>query len=172
MVTLTTPLFYFRDNPVYGHHLPVPPEALNDLADLKDNRVLCTINGKETLHAALIPDGKGAFYILINKDVRNKLGLSQGQEVSISLRTDDSRYGMDMPEELGVLLDQEQTGSELFHKLTPGKQRSLIHWVGTVKHPDKRLKRANVMIRHLISLQGNIDYKQLNADMKVANQLK
>lgn len=167
-MTFTSTLEYFEHNAVYGHHIPVPAGMISHIIS-DDKRVLCTLNGDITLHSALMPDGKGGFYILINKEVRSKTGLVRGQEVTVELAPDTSRYGMDMPAELEELLAQEEEGDRLFHALTPGKQRSLIHWVSTVKSPEKRLKRALVMLRHLTGHKGKLDWKKLNEELKAAN---
>jgi hypothetical protein len=163
-------LSHFHDSNVYGHHIPLPEGVMNQLENVTDKRVICTIEGKVTIHSALISDGKGSHYILINKEIRNKLGLRLGQEVSVELQPDTTRYGMEMPEELEELLLQDEMADKLFHDLTPGKQRSLIHWVSTVKSPDKRLKGALVMTRHLTGHNGKLDWKQLTAEMKADNQ--
>ncbi|MFA0963628.1 YdeI/OmpD-associated family protein [Roseivirga sp. BDSF3-8] len=171
MASFTSTLTYFHDNPVYGHHIPVPRDHAEPFTSLNEKRVLCTLQGKVTIHAALMHDGKGDYFILANKTLRNKLGLSLGQDVKVSLETDNSPYGMEVPEELTELFSQDEEADNLFHSLTSGKQRSLIHWVSSVKNPDLRLKRGLVMTRHLKSSQGKLDWKKLNQELKDANNL-
>ena len=75
-----------------------------------------------------------------------------------------------MIEELSEVLHQEQEGSRWFEKLTPGKQRTLIHWSDNVKNPEIRIKRALVLVRHLVMQRGEVDFKLLNEQMKEENQ--
>ena len=75
-----------------------------------------------------------------------------------------------MSDELSEVLLQEQEGSALFEGLTPGKQRTLIHWSDNVKNPEIRIRRALVMVRHLINQLGEVDFKLLNQEMKEENQ--
>jgi uncharacterized protein YdeI (YjbR/CyaY-like superfamily) len=67
-----------------------------------------------------------------------------------------------MPEELAELLAQDEEGDRLFHALTPGKLRTLLYLVGQPKSSDIRLHRALVVVEHLKTNQGKIDYKKLN----------
>ena len=99
-------------------------------------------------------------------ELRDKLGLKLGMQVQASLRKDDSEYGLPMPEELAELLQQDEDGNALFHALTPGKQRTLLYIVGSPKTSDTRLRRAIVVVEHLKSNGGKINFRRLNEDMK------
>ena len=45
-----------------------------------------------------------------------------------------------------------------------------IHWSDNVKNPEIRIRRALVMVRHLINQLGEVDFKLLNQEMKEENQ--
>lgn len=155
---------------LWHYHVLISAEQAEAFVQDNDRRVVCTINGTHTFQCALMPDGKGDFFINLNKDIRKKLGLVLGQEVSIILAPDESEYGLPMPEEFAELLAQDEEGSRRFHALTPGKQRSLIYQVGNVKNPDKRINRGLVILDHLKMHGGTLDFKVLNAEMKAFNQ--
>jgi hypothetical protein len=133
--------------------------------DGKSRRVVCTLNGREQFQCALMPSG-GEFYIMVNKEVRTRLQIYSGNNVQVSLRLDDSRYGMAMPEELEEVLHQDPEGDELFHALTPGKQRSLIWQVSKGKNVDLRIHRALIIMQHLKDNEGRIDGEKLHNEMK------
>lgn len=135
-----------------------------------NRRVLCRFSDKIMSHSALMPSGNGGYYITVNQRVRAKLGLVAGQVLNIELEKDHSEYGMPMSDELREVLDQFEDGSIYFHKLTPGKQRTLIYWCDNVKRSDIKIRRAVVMVKHLIGQQGHIDFKMLNEEMKAANR--
>lgn len=131
-------------------------------------RVVCTVNGSIQLHSALMPMGEGS-YIMINKANREKLGLKEGDKVTIELEKDSSEYGMPMPESLQVMLDQDEEGSQYFHSLTPGKQRSLIYIVSKVKSLDKQINKSLAILDHLKDVQGRLDFRMLNTKIKEYN---
>ena len=149
------------------HFIPVSREIGERFPALdgKSRRVVCTLNGKAEFQCALMPSG-GEFYIMVNKEVRTRLQIYSGNTVQVSLKLDDSKYGMAMPEELEEVLRQDPEGDELFHALTPGKQRSLMWQVSKGKDVDLRIHRALIIIQHLKDNEGLIDGEKLQNEMK------
>ena len=135
-----------------------------------NRRVICTINGVVRYHSALLHDGLGGYLILLNQERRNLLGLHQGDTFTVQLEKDTSEYGMPMSEEFREVLDQKPDADRIFHTLTPGKQRTLMHLSDNVKNADIRIRRALVVTDHLIHQKGSIDFKLLNEELKAANR--
>jgi len=157
------------DSNVYGYHFPVPGEIVTKFVEGNDRRVICTVNDSVKFHCALMPHGKIS-YILANKLLRNKLQINYGDEVTIALKKDRSDYGFPMPESFQELLDQDQEGSQIFHSLTKGKQRSLIYLVLKVKNIDSQINKGLAILHHLRDTKGKLDYKSLNERIKEYNQ--
>ena len=156
-------------NRLWGCHFGVPSVIADALiAQSKDRRVICTLNGKAEFQCALLPRGDNTFLITVNKKLQTTLAVKPGMQVSVRLRKDESEYGLPMPEELEEVLRQDEEGNRLFHALTPGKQRTLLYIVGHVKNTDARLSRALVIVEHLKEQRGKIDYKRLNAALQEA----
>lgn len=154
-------------NKLWGCHFAVPQFVVGALISKGDDRrIVCVLNDKTEFQCALIPRGDGTFLVTVNKKLRDKLGLHIGMKVSVSLRKDESKYGLPMPEELAELLTQDEEGNHLFHALTPGKQRTLLYIVGQPKSSDARLHRAIAVVEHLKMNNGKINYRQLNEEMK------
>lgn len=156
---------FFDDSNLWGGHVPLERETVKEFLE-GDKRVLCTLNGKLTIHAALLSDGNGAYYILINKERAKKLGLQRGSPLLVELEKDTSKYGMEMPEEFEVLLEQDEEASAVFEALSPGKQRNLIHIVSVPKSSDIRLRKALAIVNYIKSTQGEIDFKDLYEALK------
>jgi hypothetical protein len=131
----------------------------------RSRRVVCTLNGREEFQCALMPSG-GEFYIMVNKAIRTRLEIAHGHTVEVSLRPDDSKYGMPMPEELEEVLKQDPDGDRLFHGLTAGKRRSLMWIVGKGKDEDTRIHRALVVIEHLKDNDAKIVGEKLQQELK------
>lgn len=129
-------------------------------------RVVCTFNGAVTIQCALIPFSAGGFFVVVNKRVREKLKIIEGDTVAVELAPDTSKYGLPMPEEFAEVLRQDPEGDRLFHALTAGKQRSLIYLVGKTKDIDRRIHLALTIIQYLKDNNGAIDHKTLVEAMK------
>lgn len=148
------------------HYLPVTVEIANQF-EYKDGtrRVVCTLNGAETFQCALIPND-GGFFIVVNKQKRDKLKIIPGDSVLVEIKPDESRYGLPMPEELREVLDQDPEGDKLFHALTAGKQRSILYFVGKIKDIDKRIHTALIFIEHIKQNDGKIIHERLTEELK------
>ncbi len=165
-MTFTTTLDKFDSN-LWGHHIFVPDViAKSFITENGDRRVVCTLNDTVKFQCALMPKGDGGFFININKKIRDSLQLKIGMQVQATLRKDDSKYGLPMPEELDELFKMDEEGNRLFHALTPGKQRTLLYIVGFPKTSDKRITRAIAVVEHLKANNGKIDFKMLNVALR------
>jgi hypothetical protein len=149
-------------NKLWGCHFDVPASIAQKLVDGASRRVICSINGSDEYQCALLPHGNGSHVVTVNKKLCAALGVSFGATVRVSLRRDESKYGLPMPEELQELLRQDKEGSRLFHSLTAGRQRTLLYIINSAKNPDSRLTRAVAIVRHLKGNKGKINYRQLN----------
>lgn len=155
----------FEDSPLWSYFIRIPDELAQEL--LKTGRRLkITLNNKLDLQLAMMASGEGFQFINMNKDVRNKLKLEEGDEVHVLLRADHSEYGIYVPDFFTLLCEQDPEANALFHALTPGKQRSLLHIIGKFKSEEKQLEKALVIFEYLKSTLGELDFKELNEAFK------
>lgn len=153
-------------NKLWESHFQVPNDVAERFIHGNSRRVVCRLGNSSAYQCALRPYGQGVFVIPVNKTMRDRLGLEFGTAVEVSLRKDESEYGLPFPEELRELLQQDPEGSRLFHALTRGRQRTLLYVVGSAKSSDKRISRAIAVIKHLKSNGGKINYKELYGSLK------
>lgn len=154
------------NNKLWGAHFVVPDRVAKQFANGNSRRVVCTLNSAEEFQCALIPHGNGSFVITVNKKLRTKLDLKFGATVRVSLRKDESKYGLPMPEEFAELLRQDKEGSRLFHALTAGRQRTLLYIIGAKNNTNVRLERSILVVQHLKTNNGKIDHKKFNESLK------
>jgi hypothetical protein len=149
-------------NRLWGCHFGVPNSIAWKLVDGGSRRVFCSINGLAEHQCALLPHGNGSYVVTVNKKLLAALGLSFGARVHVSLRSDESKYGLPMAEELEELLRQDKEGSRLFHSLTAGRQRTLLYIINSAKNTGVKIRRAVIIVRHLKANVGKINYGQLS----------
>lgn len=155
---------------MWYYAIRIPDEIADGFIDEKDKRVICTLPRGTRFHCALLPQRGGGHYILINKARRDKEGLRTGEVFEVVLEKDSSEYGMAMSDEFAAVLEQDVLASKLFHSLTPGKQRTLIYYSDNVKSSEIKIRRALVVMEHLVEMNGGLDFKILAASIKKANQ--
>lgn len=159
----------FDQTNLWGYHLQVDPAIAEAFKAAGIKRVVCTVNEKLTLHAAIL-SSQGYYYILLNKQNVKKLQATSGDEVHIHLKEETAKYGMPMCEEMKEVLNQDHVALDFFDGLTPGKQRNLIHLVGKVKNSGSRINKSLAIAEHLVESKGKIDFKRLNELIKQYNQ--
>jgi hypothetical protein len=155
---------------IWGCHLVVPEEAVRTIERATkrkggSSRVVCTLNDSLRYQCAVQHYGRGQRVLTVNKDRQRALQIEIGDEVHVQLARDASAYGLPMPEEFTEALAQDAEGSKRFHALTPGIRRTLIYIVGNVKDPEQRIRRATVVLRHLNTSKGSVDYRALYSDL-------
>lgn len=155
----------FKDS-LWGFHVKIPDDIYHSFADQKIKRVLVKFNNSVSVHAGFMPEGNGKYFLMLSKDLMKKFQLLEGQTVNVFIEQDNTRYGMPISEELKELLDLDPDGEVYFHKLTPGKIRSLLHFVNKFKSSDKRIEKSVIILEHLKSNNGSLDWKSLNEAFK------
>ncbi|MFC5623912.1 YdeI/OmpD-associated family protein [Algoriphagus winogradskyi] len=154
----------------WQYHVPIPSEISSQLMEAHNRRVLVWIKSEGPFHMALMK-AKDYWYVLVNQDLRKRFNLNENSTFQLKIDSDTSEYGHEMPEELQVLMDQDEEGASFFKSLTPGKQRMMVYTVTKVKSPESRMRKALAIIHHLKLVQGKLDYKQLNEMIKYYNKL-
>ena len=154
------------DNKLWGAHFRVPVDVEKKLIDKKSRRVICTLNGKEEYQCAILHYRTRLPVISVNSGLRKKLRLDFGSEVDVLLKRDSSEYGLPLPEELKELFRQDKEGDRIFHALSRGKQRTLLYIIGQGKSTDRRIERSLVIVQHLKTNKGKIDYRKLSQSLR------
>lgn len=102
--------------------------------------MICDIDSTVNFRCRLNHLGDGDFYVIVAGKYLKKLNKSLGQQVSYTIKEDPEQLGVDIPEVLIVLLEQDSNLKEIFDNLTDGKKRSLIYGIIRIKDIDKQIK--------------------------------
>lgn len=156
----------FQKNKVWSYHFKIPESIAAEILK-KSKRVICTINNETTYQCGLLSAGELGYFINVNAMIRKKAGLSLQDEVQLNLRRDSSKYGLPVPEVFQEFLKQDIVFKKYFHSLTKGKQRTLIHRIGTYKSEQKQLEKTMIIRDYLIHVEGNLDFKELQQSFKI-----
>ncbi|MEN8792822.1 MAG: DUF1905 domain-containing protein [Flavobacteriales bacterium] len=160
-----------KSNNLWGGHIVVDDDIVQEAKSKNIKRFLCTINNQETLRCALLSMGNGTYFVMVNAEIRKKLHLTFGSVLKIKLEEDKSKYGIPMPEEMEEIMAQDPEVDKVFHSLTPGKQRCLLYLIGKPKTTESRIKKAVLITRYLAEVNGEIDFKEMNEYIKTNNKL-
>ena len=155
------------DSSTWSYIVRVPKDISDEIIAQKTKRVICNVNNIFEFQCALIGYGDGTYFINFNQENRKKIEKAELKELNITLKIDNSEYGLPFPEELKELLELDDEGNKHFHNLTKGKQRNLLHIIGKPKSSDIRISKAITVVDYLKSTNGKLDFKQLYEALKV-----
>ncbi len=123
------------------HALPVPGDFAEKLWDDGVKRLIVSVNGYK-LRRALQGSRELGSHIVVGLQLLKKMGVEEGDEVTVSLQPDSNPDQIDICDELMIVLEQDSDAKSRWDGLTKGKQRSLAYHVGEAKQEGTRIKRA------------------------------
>ncbi|MDZ4752770.1 MAG: YdeI/OmpD-associated family protein [Flavobacteriales bacterium] len=83
----------------------------------------------------------GERYFAVSNSLRKDAKIKSGDPVKVEFYLVDPNI-VELPEELEAVLAQDPEAEKVWLSFTPGRQRSLAHYVNSVKNIDSRIKRA------------------------------
>lgn len=83
----------------------------------------------------------GSRYFSVGAPLRKAANIEVGDTVKVYFRIVDPDL-LEIPKELEVVLSQDDEARGVWDEFTTGYQRSLIHYINSVKSVDSRIKRA------------------------------
>lgn len=152
------------DSPMFVHHcLVVPPAVAADLKARKLRRLTGTFNGRPFNLALQSRAGDDERFLLLSRQTMRDLKVRAGDAVAVICQPDESPDEVQLAEELREVFNQDEAAAARFNALTPGRRRSLAHYVSSAKGIDTRIKRA-LELAH--KLRTNSLYGDLNPPAK------
>lgn len=87
----------------------------------------------------------GPSFFMVSASLRRAAKIKVGDLVNVSFTIVDPDK-VELPEELEAVLEQDPEGATVWESFTPGVQRSLAHYVFSVKNVESRIKRALFLV--------------------------
>ncbi len=126
----------------YAPYLVCDYDQAKAFIDEHSKRVIMKGPDGEDLHRALQLRKDGYALIMLSKAVLKAWKLQVGDMVEVEIRPDLTKYGMPMPEEFEIVLEQDPDAAEAFEALNDGRKRGLLYYAGQPKSEASRIKRA------------------------------
>ena len=123
------------------HYLPIPEEMATVLQERKVRRVIGTLNGIP-VNRGVMGSKEGDCYLILGRSLLRDIGVILGDTVEAELEEDPNPNQVDIGEEFEAVLEEDEAAADRFYTMTPGKQRSLAHYVTSAKRVETRIKRA------------------------------
>ena len=136
------------------HYLEIPGKVLLELNGNEEKgkfnqRVLVKVNDKIEWQGGIVALGEGKGYVTLSKARMKELDVRNEDKVKVELSKNTSEYGIEFPEELMYILDQDEEAKNRFEALTIGKRRTLLYYIAQAKGIDKRIEKAIFYMKNL-----------------------
>ncbi len=130
----------------------IPHTVLQPFIDRNQKRVkvVARFNNRHIeFYAALIKSKTNIYSIYFSNGKQKELGIYMNDYFTLQFFEDQSKYGVELSEELEAVLLSDHEGYLIFEGLTPGKQRSIIYTIQRYKTAQSRVDKALLIIENL-----------------------
>ena len=87
----------------------------------------------------------------LTQEIRNKLGKSFGDEVSVKLWEDKEERMVEIPEDVLEIFNQNYSAFELYQKMSYTHRNEYMRWITDAKKPETRENRKIKMIEMILA---------------------
>jgi hypothetical protein len=106
-----------------------------------------------TFRTIALPQGDGRHFMPVRAQIRHRLGLTEGDEVEVTLKRAPKRPPAPMPEELTIALASSGEAKAAWEELTPAARQIASRWIGSAKSAEVREWRVSDVIRRAVRYQ-------------------
>lgn len=126
--------------------LTIEADIINQFQNKRHTRFLCTLEGDLTFQCGLNHLGDGNFFIILSSSNLASVQKKLGDKIHFELNEDPNPLGVDMPEILEAVIEQDEQLKAIFESLTLGKKRNIIHQINRIKDIDKQIQKSIKLI--------------------------
>lgn len=115
-------------------------------------RSMVTVEGTfagQPFVATLEPDGNGSHWLKVDKALREKAGVCAGEMVALRIAPVAKEPEQKVPADLKAALAANAGAKATWKDITAVARRDWIHWIGSGKKAETRVKRLGVAIDKL-----------------------
>lgn len=124
------------------YYITISADIVNQFKNRRLTRFLCTLDNKLTFQCGLNHLGDGNFFIILGTKNLKVIDKHCGDKIYFELTEDPNPLGVDMPEILEALLEQDKELKSVFDSLTLGKKRNVIHTINKIKDINKQIEKS------------------------------
>lgn len=123
------------------YFLKIPAEVVEQFEKKRSTRLLCTLESSMSYSCGLNHYGDGNYFIILAGRYVKKLKKEIGDSISFEICEHPNPLGVEVPEVLEVLLEQDPDAKEIYDTLTDGRKRTLIFSISRIKNIDLQIQK-------------------------------
>ena len=127
--------------------IPVPDEIVTALGSGKRPPVRVTVKGYTYRNTVAVMDGR--YMISVSAEVREKAGVSGGEEVDVDVELDTEKRDVEVPADLEAVLKRDPEAQRFFDGLSYSNKRRLVMAIDAAKAAGTRARRIEKTVANL-----------------------
>ncbi len=133
------------------YSLQLPEEIVRPFLakNLKRVKVRASFENNELFFHAAIQKRNGKYHMMFSKRYQKALGVFPNDYFELQLFKDDSKYGVEMPEEMSAVLSSDPEARQIFESFTSGKKRGLIYGIAQYKNRQTKIDKSLLICENL-----------------------
>jgi hypothetical protein len=147
---LKSPVFEISVTGSY-YSLALPEHIIKPflVKNLKRVKVKASFEGKELWFHGAIQKRNDNYYMMLGKRYQKELGIFPNDYFQIQFFEDDSKYGVELPEEFEAVMSSDYEAFKIFESLTAGRKRGLIYAIARYKNSQTRIDKTILLCENL-----------------------
>lgn len=121
-------------------YLVIPLDVTATFGGRGQVRVRGTIDGEPYRNAAM-PMGDGTHFLVVNKDLRDRIGASVGGVVTVTMERDDVARSLEIPDDLQAALEAHPAARRAFELFSYSHKKEYADWIASAKTEATRQRR-------------------------------
>ncbi len=121
-------------------YFDIPLDRMQLLGAKGQVRVKGTINGHPFRNSAR-PHGNGSHYIVVDRSIRDAMGVTQGDVVKVEMEIDTAPRTLEIPADFADVLGVKGKQREAFEALSYSRKKEFVEWIESAKKEDTRSRR-------------------------------
>ena len=129
-------------------YLTVPFDVPAEFGVKGQVKVKGTIEGV-AFQGSLMPHGDGRHYLVVNKAVRDRAGVSAGSLVQVALERDTTARTVALPHDFKRALAQNARARAAFDKFAYSHQKAYVDWIQSARQEETRARRIEAAVKRI-----------------------
>ncbi|MGD1945486.1 MAG: YdeI/OmpD-associated family protein [Croceivirga sp.] len=133
------------------HNLIIPNNIAQPFIEAGHSRVKvkATFTDRSITFFAALRRYHGQFTMMFSKNKQKALGLLPEDYFQLQFFEDNSKYGVDVPEEFEAVMLTDYDAYQIFESFTKGKQRGIIYMITRFKNAQKKIDKTLILCENL-----------------------
>lgn len=143
------------------HSIALPYQIVKPFLKKNQKRVKvqATFEDRSLVFHAALQKRKDSYFLMFGKSNQKALGVFPNDYFQLQFFEDNSKYGVEISEELEAVLLSDYEAYKIFESLTDGKKRGLIYMISRFKVSQTRIDKSILLCENL--KRGIRDHREL-----------